>query len=52
MTKVQLAVRGTGDSSISALTSAAEIGYTSLAEKLRDDERPKPEPEPDDGGEG
>ena len=45
--RVRLTVRGTGDASIAEMTKAASLSYSSLAEKLRDDERPKPEPEPE-----
>ena len=43
--QVRIATRGTGDGSIAEMTKSAELGYTSLAESLRDAERPQPEPE-------
>lgn len=49
--KVRLAIRGTGDAAIAEMTKSADLGYTSLAESLRDAERPQPE-EPDDEGDG
>lgn len=50
--KVRLAVRGTGDTSVANMTSSASIGYSSLAESLRDAERPQPDPDDDDDDNG
>lgn len=49
---VRLGVRGTGDATRAELTKDAEIGYTSLAESLRNAERPQPDSGDDDDDNG
>ena len=44
---IRLSVTATGDFTRAELNKAGELAYTSLAESLRDAERPQPEP---DGG--
>ncbi|MBR1395460.1 MAG: hypothetical protein IJ559_07365, partial [Prevotella sp.] len=46
---IRLSVVGTGDFTRAELNKAGELAYTSLAESLRNAERPQPEPEPDGG---
>ena len=45
---IRLGARSTGEFSRAELNKAGKVGYTSLAESLRDAERPTPEPDPDD----
>ena len=47
---IRLSVVATGDFTRAELSKAGELAYTSLAESLRNAERPQPEPEPDDDG--
>ena len=44
---IRLSVTATGDFTRAELNKAGELAYTSLAESLRNAERPQPEPEPD-----
>ena len=43
---IRLGARATGEFTRAELNKAGKVGYTSLAESLRDAERPQPEPEP------
>ena len=47
---IRLSVTATGDFTRAELNKAGDLAYTSLAESLRDAERPQPEPEDDDEG--
>ena len=44
---IRMGARATGEFTRAELNKAGKVGYTSLAESLRDAERPQPEPEPD-----